>query len=426
MKVTGIIAEYNPFHHGHAYHLSRAREMTDADYIVVVMSGDFTQRGAPALLDKYLRCEMALKNGADLVLELPLPAATGSAEFFAEGAVSLLHHLGAVDALVFGSECGDLGALQQAALLYEQPEPHFQAAIGDYLKQGLSFPAARARALASRQGLPPETAALLASPNNILGIEYCRALLRLQSPIRPFTLARKGAGYHDASLQSVLPSATAIRTALREEAKSTSPQVPSRVLAGCMSDNLLPLMDQQAARNQFLYEDDFSALLHMKLLQEAMPAASGQSAGLTRYADVTPALSDKIRRQTTAFSTWTQLCAALKTRDLTYARISRSLCHILLDLTTEDYLCFRCLSSAPYARILGFRREALPLLGRIRQETSLPLLSKLADAPSLLTEEALPFFKKDIYASHLYQSVRAQKSGRPFQNEYTHGLVLLP
>ena len=191
MKVTGIIAEYNPFHQGHAYHLARARELTGADRLLVVMGGNFMQRGEPAIVDKYARAEMALKNGADLVLELPAAAATGSAEYFAEGAVELLDASGVVDALCFGSELGKLAPLEKAAaLLLEEPEEYRQL-LREELKRGKNFPEAREIALSA---FFPERE-LLSAPNNILAIEYLKALKRRKSSIEAVTIPRLG-NYH--------------------------------------------------------------------------------------------------------------------------------------------------------------------------------------------------------------------------------------
>ncbi len=191
MKVTGIIAEYNPFHQGHAYHLARARELTGADRLLVVMGGNFMQRGEPAIVDKYARAEMALKNGADLVLELPAAAATGSAEYFAEGAVELLDVSGVVDALCFGSELGKLAPLEKAAaLLLEEPEEYRQL-LREELKRGKNFPEARETALSA---FFPERE-LLSAPNNILAIEYLKALKRRKSSIEAVTIPRLG-NYH--------------------------------------------------------------------------------------------------------------------------------------------------------------------------------------------------------------------------------------
>ena len=206
MNVTGIIAEYNPFHMGHLHQIKYIKEKLQSDYIVIAMSGDFVQRGAPGLLPKHIRAEMALRCGADLVLELPVQFSSASAEFFAHGGVSLLNGLGIVDQICFGSEEGDTEGMLLAAKILNQEPAEYQELLQAYLKKGMSFPAARSKALngylsllpgSTQQTVSPE---LLSSPNNILGIEYCRAILSLNSHIKPVTLKRKGSGYHENTL----------------------------------------------------------------------------------------------------------------------------------------------------------------------------------------------------------------------------------
>ena len=214
MKIVGIIAEYNPFHNGHQYHIEEALKITGADAAIVVMSGDFVQRGAPAIMPKHLRAKMALNGGASLVLELPVPYATGSAEYFAYGAVSLLDQLGCVDAICFGSECGNISELAELSkLLVEEPD-EYKAYLSSYLKVGHSFPLARQ--LAVHDYLKSETAdELLAKPNNILGIEYLKALYRLNSDMQAYTIQRISSNYHDQDLQENYSSASAIRNELK-------------------------------------------------------------------------------------------------------------------------------------------------------------------------------------------------------------------
>ena len=213
MKTAGIIAEYNPFHRGHEYQIQYTREKLGADYVIVAMSGDYVQRGTPALISKHLRTEMALRCGADLVLEMPVSVSTASAEAFAMGGVSLLDSLGVVDILCFGSESGEITALKELAeVLVEEPE-EYRILLKSFLSQGLSFPAARSQALTEYFKNPRnftgddfdgvltpllnQVTRILNTPNNILGIEYCKALLRLNSKIQPVTIRREGMGYHD-------------------------------------------------------------------------------------------------------------------------------------------------------------------------------------------------------------------------------------
>ena len=184
MKIVGFIAEYNPFHNGHFYHIQKALEVTEADAAIVVMSGDFVQRGAPAILPKRFRARAALECGVAAVFELPVCYATSSAELFALGAVSLLNQLGVVGSICFGSECGDLQILQQLAdILCEEPAP-YQDSLKEYLKKGLSFPAARQLAVSAyfAERHLPDCSSLLNEPNNILGIEYLKALKKNRQP----------------------------------------------------------------------------------------------------------------------------------------------------------------------------------------------------------------------------------------------------
>lgn len=205
MKIVGLITEYNPFHNGHLYHIHESLRITGADAALVVMSGDYVQRGTPAIMPKRLRTEMALYCGAGAVLELPVCYATGSAEFFALGAISLLDSLGIVDSVCFGSECSDLPLLQKiAGLLVDEPE-QYREILRHELKLGKSFPAARQTAVVFCTG-DPRCADILKDPNNILGIEYLKALKKCGSSIRPYTIRRKGAGYHSSQLDGLYSS----------------------------------------------------------------------------------------------------------------------------------------------------------------------------------------------------------------------------
>ena len=215
MKTAGIIAEYNPFHTGHEYQINYIKEKLRTDYVVIAMSGDFVQRGTPALFSKYVRAEMALRSGADLVLELPVSISSASAELFARGGVQLLDGLGVTDILCFGSECGDTDALMELAkILAEEPEA-FQDALRRNLKNGMTFPKARSMALSAVFPESEKYQQLLSSPNNILGIEYCKAILRENSSISPVSIKREGNDYHENTLsENHFPSASAIRNAI--------------------------------------------------------------------------------------------------------------------------------------------------------------------------------------------------------------------
>ena len=389
MKVTGIIAEYNPFHQGHAYHLSRARELTGADLILVVMGGNFMQRGEPAIIDKYTRTEMALRNGADLVLELPAASATGSAEYFAEGAVELLDASGVVNELCFGSELGELEPLEKAAeLLLEEPED-YQELLRAELKKGKTFPEARETALSAF--LPEQS--LLASPNNILAIEYIKALKRRKSSIRPLTIQRLGS-YHgedgqpagaphtvSGNLPESFASASTIRCQLHTLEKQivTSCEQPAfgslmTALAKELPPSSFGLLKDVLLADRLVQAEDFSLPLHYRLMQAKEPLE------FSVYLDVSEELSRRIYSLRQEFTGWNAFLDLVRTRQYTRSRVSRALLHILLDIRQEEVL------PPTHLRVLGFRREASDLLSEIKKKSRLPLITKAAGHPELSEE----------------------------------------
>ena len=254
MIVNGIVAEYNPFHNGHKYQLEESRRLTGADYTVIILSGNFVQRGTPALINKHLRTEMALKNGADLVIELPAIYATSSAEFFAMGAVSLLDQLKVVTNLCFGSECGDISLLNRIATILVQEPDDFSAKLKQLLCQGYSYPSARSEALMHYMPSLADSNNIFRSPNNILGIEYLKALLRRKSPIAPVTVRRIGADYHDPLPDSTgYCSALAIRQSVWAGDDITG-------LCSYVPANAYELLTAQKADGKFIRSADLSGL----------------------------------------------------------------------------------------------------------------------------------------------------------------------
>ncbi len=420
MKVTGIIAEYNPFHKGHEYHIKRAKEITGADYCIVIMSGDFVQRGVPALTDKYLRTQMALLGGADLVLELPAPYACASAEIFAEGAIRILDGLNIVDFLCFGSETGENAPLSKespiwkvASVLVEEPKP-YKEALQRYLKAGLSFPKARYQALLSAiPALSGYTGleSLLNHPNDILAIEYCKAIKNLSSNITPTAIRRQGGHYHDATLSDSYSSASAIREALKTtEIAMLKDELP----AGSYQ-----LLKENWKRSCPIVPDDFSLMLHYALLQHAR-----QAGNYTVFTDITEDLSDKIVKNLSSYRDFSSFCEILKSKDMTASRISRSLLHILLNQTKEQMLAFRSPDFTGYARILGFRKSSSELLSQLKKQAGIPLISKPADAKRILGEgDAFTLFCAETYAADIYNAVVSNKFGVPTKHEYTHSVI---
>ena len=409
MKVCGVIAEYNPFHNGHENQIKEARELTGADKVIVVMSGNFTQRGVPAFMDKYTRTEMALKGGADLVLELPLYYSVGSAEFFATGAITLLDRLGVTDSLCFGSECGDISILDDIANILTEQKEELHESIREKMKTGLSYPMARAQAIEEMIPDSYEHVQAMSEPNNILGFEYLRALKQRDSKIKPYTNLRIGSGYHDRMVQSTLSSAMAIRESVYEtgELNRVESQVPYYVY---------DIMKKNFNQTFPIFEEDISAMLKYKMLLDA-------SSGYTSYVDISKDFSDKILKNLNRYSSFSQFCDLLKSKDITYARVSRSLLHVLLNIRKDRMQMFMDDGYIYYARMLGFREESKDLLTEIKNSSEIPLLSKLADAKNILGENAMTMLEGDIQAAHIYDTLVTEKFHSATVSEYSREIV---
>jgi predicted nucleotidyltransferase len=411
MIVNGIIAEYNPFHNGHQYHLQEARKATGADYTIIAMSGDFTQRGEPAILDKHVRTKMALLGGADLVLEIPSLYAVGSAEYFAKGGVTLLDLLGVVNHLCFGSESGNITLLTKAAKVFYDEPPLYKQHLQAYIKSGYSFPTARNMALSDICSGFSDLVNGVSAPNNILGIEYIKCLLMRSSTIKPITTLRAGSAYHEKRLGEKQSSALALRHALFSR-QDTS------FLKGQMPEEAYAVLEQAVQVTRPIAPDDFSLPLHYKLLHET-------DNSYRAYMDVSSALSDRIKKNLYQYTGFTAFCELLKTKEVTYSRISRCLNHILLNLTKEQYERSATLGIVPYARVLGFRSSAKPLLSAIKEHSDIPLITKVADAEHILSKAAWEMFQNDISVSNVYSSVASMIAKQPMKNEYTTPPVIL-
>ena len=430
MKIIGIIAEYNPFHNGHAYQIKKVKEDLQADFVVVAMSGDFVQRGAPAIIDKYTRTKMALSCGADLVIELPALWATASAEYFAMAGVTLFDKIGCVDGICFGAETNDLGALSMIAdVLVCEPE-NYRIFLASYLKSGMSFPLARSKALcdyfsdtSDSCNSPHENAkidlneisSILNEPNNILAIEYLKALKRRNSSIIPYVIKREGAGYHDEDITVPTASATAIRKTLDEQTISTSVQTLDKLI-GTMPESALEILKEYLTKNPLIYSNDFSAILAYRLL-------TSDTNILSDIGDSNPVLANRLYKNRKNFSSFEQFCELNKSKDVTYTRISRVMSHLLLNISNQDYQFGKTLDYIPYLRILGFNKVSGTLLKELKNTSQITLISKLADAASILDENAMALLEKDIFAADLYSQLCAAKTGTITPSEYARNIV---
>ncbi|MBQ1171547.1 MAG: nucleotidyltransferase [Lachnospiraceae bacterium] len=409
MKITGIIAEYNPFHNGHSYQIKKAREITEADYIIVVMSGNHMQRGTPALIDKYSRAKMALSGGADMVIELPACYATASAEYFAMGAISILNQLGCVDSICFGSESGDITMLSKIAHALVDESDDFVQSLKTKLKNGDTYPVARNAALAETIKDFTSFDTILGFPNNILGIEYIKAIIRQNSNIKPYTNTRIGSDYHSYKLAENFSSAISIRQSLslQDNLDMIQSQIPA---------SAFEIMKEDFHKTFPVYASDFSSMIKFKLLKER-----GQ--GFTQYFDVTQAISDKLEKEMFSMQSFDEFCDILKSKDITYARISRCLSHILLDIKAEDVQLFKENGITFYARVLGFNSNADKLTKTIKANASIPLITKTTSASSQLYPIGQKQFEQDIQASHIYECIAGTKYHAGMRDEYRRQVV---
>ena len=417
MKVCGIIAEYNPFHNGHLYHLEESRRRSGADYVAVVMSGSFVQRGGPAFLDKYTRTELALRGGADLVIELPALFSCGSAEDFAGAGVALLDRLGVVDTLSFGTEAENLDFLAAAAALLAEEPPELSRSLREGLREGKSYPQARAEGLrlaCEARGIPWEPGQA-ASPNNILALEYLKALRRQSCAIRPLAVARKGEGYHSLRLDSPFCSATGLRRLME-----ASESFPEEKAGQAMPEWAVRLLKEKWRQTFPIEADDFSAMLAYQLL-----AARNREQG--GWLDVPEDMERRIRKHMTEYRAFSQWAALLKTRQYTYTRTARCLCHILLGISSELGERRREGGWCGYARLLGMQKSAGPLLKAIRANSAIPVVARMARDIRLLGEEEREVLETELFASRLYALVQGRKypEAPPLPEEYRAGLVLV-
>ncbi|MDO5402948.1 MAG: nucleotidyltransferase family protein [Eubacteriales bacterium] len=426
MKAAGLITEYNPLHKGHIYHLNQSKYKTGADCVIAVMSGSYVQRGEPALVDKHLRCRAAIDSGINLIVELPVMYALSSAEGFAQGAIATLAAL-QTDYVVFGSECGNLDILKTIADILANETPAFKDLISGYVSCGISYPAARQKALEAMYSdlfldkYSLDLTDILSCPNNILGIEYLKAVRKLNSSIKPYTITRKGTGYNQSEITG-LPSASAIRSILLEP----SGHVPSFNCGKKLTaiSNLIPpamynnLAKAAASGYMPLQLDDYTLLFNMtmnNIFYNCHYNKNKVTDILVSYIDISADLANRMYNAFEGCQPLSAFCAKVKSRQYTYSRITRAVMHIILGLTNEKYEAYSK-SQPPYIRILGFDSTGARYLSSIRKECLVPVITKVSDYSELLYD--------DIHCSHIYNEVLYEKCGYRLKDEYRCGVYV--
>ena len=372
MKVTGIIAEYDPFHNGHSYHIKKAREMTGADAIVVVMSGHFTQRGMPAFFSRDARVRMAVDGGADLVIELPYIYACNSSHEFARGAAGILNGIGCVDALVFGAETDDMDTLGKAARAAAGTDDRSSVYIKEEMKNGVSYPEALTRSVEKIYGT--QTAAVLREPNNLLGIEYMKALRELGSGIKPFIVGRRSAAHgeslemlHERKQEQRIASGTAVRKAVyaggARAAEMLVPDTSFSIISGYERSSGFSFTEYRDKIKKNMFE-----LLKYKII-------TSDESELAEVYGVAEGLENRLKSCISGAEDIDGLIDSVKSKRYTRARISRTLMHLLINLRTTD---FETLRETYCARVLGFSPTGGKLLRLMSESSAIPVFSNLS------------------------------------------------
>lgn len=414
MKAVGLVTEYNPFHNGHLYHLNKAMELTGADISVAVMSGDFVQRGEPAVLDKYTRTSMALNSGVNLVVELPVNYAVSSAESFAAGALKVLDYVKA-DSIAFGSESGDIERLSKLAHILCDNEDTLYKEISKYTANGISYAAARQKVV--EKLTDKDTAAMLTSSNNILAVEYLKAIIKNNYAIKPYTVQRQGDSYNDTDIRSEYASATALRENLK--ADNISEYIP--VKAGLIL----------SSNTNYIYPDDITEALFTRLLDILFASSYDKNVfieNVMQYPDVSKEIAGRLYKSAMDMITRTvpqrseskdnwafsfgSLCEHIKTKEVPLSRIKRALVRITLGLDKKHMEKY---ANEPYIRVLGFDKKGQEYLSYIRKTVEVPLITKTADYKEILLD--------DIHAANIYNMIVAGKYGVKELGDFVRGPV---
>lgn len=389
MKVAAIISEYNPLHSGHKYHIEKTKEITNCDAVMCIMSGNFVQRGEPSIIDKWLRAEMALKEGIDLVIELPSIYALSSAELFATGSIKILNSLTLVDYLCFGSEIGDVNKIQQAAGILEKEPEEFKRNLRENLSKGFSFPAAREKSLidyvSNSNNYPDKNIInILKTSNNILGIEYCKALISTSSNIKPYTLKRVGSDYNCPEIQETFSSATAIRKYIKNKSFKEVEEYLTKY-----SFNTIEKLIQD--NYDFAFPEKIFNYVKYKLLTDNFN-------NLRRLPDCSEGLDNRIHSKLLTSNSLEDFINNIKTKRYTFTRISRLLHQYFIGF--ENYEINKVLNSdINYIRVLGLNKKGAEILKKIKLNSHVSIINKL---PKNICD---PMLQLDILSTKAYSII---------------------
>lgn len=393
MQALGLVVEYNPFHNGHAYHVAQSKKETNADVVIAVMSGNFLQRGEPAVVDKWHRTKMALAAGVDIVIELPYVYSTALAEQFAFGAIFLLDAIGCQQ-FAFGSESGELAPFLNTYQLMHDEQSTYHNTIQQAMQQGVSYPVALQQAYQTILGEQEREHYIdLSQPNNILGFHYIAAAKKMNALIQPYTIQRIEADYHeDVDYTKKIASATGIRKAIFQQ------QAFDAFLPNTSSEQL---QNWQQQFGQFVQWESFWPLLQYAILRH-------NAEQLTAYADVKEGLQHSILKHAAASNSYAQFMNALKSKRYTWTRLQRMITHIFTGITKDQLHQFEAPS---YLRILGMTANGQSYLSQHKKSFSLPLISRVGKANDSMLQ-------LDIHAANMYRLGMQQFTQQKISEDY--------
>ncbi len=408
-KVLGIVAEYNPFHNGHLYHLEKAKKDTGSSYTVAIMGGNFTQRGSASLIDKWSKAQVAIQNGIDLVIELPVLYATSSAENFAEGAIKILDSLIVVDYISFGTETSDVEILDKCAdILYHEPKK-YKTLLSHELSKGLSFPKARENALMMYLNDIRKFANVLSSPNNILGIEYLKALKKLKSNIEPHSIPRYEVGYHDLNYTENTASSTAIRNMIKNNGfNALSNLMPASSYSILMSN----------MKSGHIVSD--ISVFEKEIIYRLRTMTTSQIAELP---DVSEGLEFAIKNAANSCNSFSEFINIIKSKRYTTTRIQRILLYALLGITKKEIALSK--KTQPYVRVLGLNKRGKFLISEIaKANPKLDIITSVKRFTESNSNKSLQLMlDKDIDATNIYTIGYEEDSWSNL--DFTHKIITL-
>lgn len=406
MKTIGIVAEFNPFHNGHKYLIEKAKEATKADNVIIISSGNFVQRGTPAFIDKSIRAKAAVQNGADVVFELPTVYSTASAELFARGAISFLDMLNCVDYLCFGCETENIKLLPKIACILNNEPDEYKLLLNTQIKKGHSFPKARMETLCNycaSNGIATELEVreLISSPNNILAVEYLKALKFLNSEIKPVAIKRLGSGYESTNLDNIYASATGIRNSiLNNDEQSVNKHIPSNAIEQLYS--------------KYILIDDFNAILSYKLATED---------DYSVYYGINEELSNRINSLKDKFTDITSFISLLQSKNNTYSSISRAILHIILSIKNNDIDMYINNGYHKHARLMAFNSDT-KILSLIKEKSNLSIISKLSSYYEQCTDNEKKMLDSSIRIDNIYKYIYQNKYNDYLTNEFQRQIYI--